>query len=55
MLGLLFTRQITLAKAAKILEMTRDDFSRVLKLMGLEYSYLNEEEIEREKKVSETL
>jgi predicted HTH domain antitoxin len=54
-LGLLFTRQITLAKAAEILEMTRDDFSRVLKLMGLEYSYLNEEEIEREKKVSETL
>ena len=54
-LGLLFTRQITLAKAAELLEMTRDDFSRVLKLMGLEYSYLSEEEIELEKKISEIL
>jgi predicted HTH domain antitoxin len=54
-LGLLFTRQITLAKAAELLEMTRGDFSRVLKLMGLEYSYLSEEEIELEKKISEIL
>jgi predicted HTH domain antitoxin len=54
-LGLLFTRQITLAKAAELLEMTRRDFSRVLKLMGLDYSYLSEEEIELEKKISETL
>ncbi len=54
-LGLLFTRQITLAKAAELLEMTRGDFSRVLKLMGLKYSYLSEEEIELEKKISETL
>ncbi len=35
--------------------MARDNFSRVLKLMGLEYSYLSEEEIEQEKKISETL
>ena len=54
-MGMLFTRQITLAKAAELLEMARDDFSRVLKLMGLEYSYLSEEEIEQEKKISETL
>jgi predicted HTH domain antitoxin len=53
--GLLFTRQITLAKAAEMLEMTREDFFRVLKLMGLQYSYLSEEEIEHEKKISETL
>ncbi len=53
--GLLFTRQITLAKAAELLEMARDDFSRVLKLLGLEYSYLSEEEIEREKEISEIL
>ena len=53
--GMLFTRQITLAKAAEVLEMARDDFSRVLKLMSLEHSYLSEEEIEREKKISETL
>jgi hypothetical protein len=38
-----------------MLEMTREDFSRVLKLMGLQYSYLSEEEIEHEKKISETL
>jgi len=53
--GMLFTRQITLAKAAELLEMRRDDFSRLLKLMGLEYSYISEEEIEQEKKISETL
>jgi len=53
--GMLFTRQITLAKAAELLEMRRDDFSKLLKLMGLEYSYMSEEEIEQEKKISETL
>ncbi|RJS71850.1 hypothetical protein CW714_05215 [Methanophagales archaeon] len=50
-----FTRQITLAKAAGLLGMRRDDFSKLLKLVGLEYSYLSEEEIEQEKKISETL
>ena len=49
--GMLFTRQITLAKAAELLEMRRDDFSKLLKLMGLEYSYISEEEIEQEKKM----
>jgi len=53
--GMLFTRQITLAKAAGLLGMRRDDFSKLLKLMGLEYSYMSEEEIEQEKKISETL
>jgi len=38
-----------------LLEMRRDDFSKLLKLVGLEYSYLSEEEIEQEKKISETL
>ncbi len=47
--GLLFTRQITLARAAELLEMSRDELSKVLKLMGLEYSYLTEEEAHHER------
>ena len=53
--GLLFTRRVTLAKAAEVLGMDRDEFSRVLKLMGLEYSYLSAEEAEHETQISELL
>ncbi len=54
-LGLLFTRQITLAKAAELLEMSRDELSNILRRMGLEYSYLTEEEAHQERMVSERL
>jgi len=54
-LGLLFTKQVTLAKAAELLEMSRDEFSKVLKLMGLEYSYLTKEEAHHERAESERL
>ncbi|MFH1774705.1 MAG: hypothetical protein ABH874_07095 [Methanobacteriota archaeon] len=54
-LGLLFSRQVTLAKAAELLEMPREEFSKVLKLMGLEYSYLTKEEAHYERAESERL
>jgi len=54
-LGLLFTRQVTLAKAAELLGMSREELSKVLKLMGLEYSYLTEDEVKHEREASEAL
>ncbi len=37
-LGLLFTRQVSLAKVAEILGMSKEEFSRMFNLIGLEYS-----------------
>jgi len=54
-IGLLFTRQVTLAKAAEILKMSPEELSGVLKLMNLEYSYLTRDEVQREKQASESL
>ena len=48
-IGLLFTRQITLAKAAELLDIRREELSEILRLMGLDYSYLTKEEVEHEK------
>jgi len=46
---LLFARQITLAKGTELLEMRREELSEILRLMGLEYSYLTKEDVEYEK------
>jgi hypothetical protein len=54
-LGLLFTRQVTLAKAAELLEISRDELSEILRLTGLEYSYLTEEEAYHERITSTEL
>ncbi len=54
-IGLLFFFYFTLARAAELLEMSREEFSRILKLIGLEYSYLTQDEVLREKKASESL
>lgn len=43
-LGLLASRTISLAKAADVLGMSRLEFSAVLRSIGFEYSYLDEEE-----------
>lgn len=53
--GLLFSRQVTLSKAAELLNMDRDEFSVILKNMGLNYSYLTENEAEKELKAAKTL
>jgi predicted HTH domain antitoxin len=47
-LGLLASRTITLAKAAEVLGMSRLEFSAVLRTIGFEYSYLDEEEAGKE-------
>jgi len=54
-LGLLFTKQVTLAKAAELLDMSREELSALLKNLGLEYSYLSKDEVQQEKKAAESL
>jgi predicted HTH domain antitoxin len=43
--GALFARLISLRKAAEIMDMDPDMFLKLLDLMGLEFSYLSEEDI----------
>jgi predicted HTH domain antitoxin len=44
-LGALFSRVISLKKAAEIMEMEPDVFLEVLDLMGLEFSYLTIQDV----------
>ncbi|MHC5596514.1 MAG: hypothetical protein ACYTXC_11270 [Nostoc sp.] len=48
-IGALFSRIISLKKAAEIMEMEPDVFVKLLDLMGLEFSYLTEQDIAIEK------
>lgn len=48
-LGALFSRIISLQKAAEIMEMESDVFLNLLDLMGLEFSYLSEQDVLVEK------
>ncbi|MHC5742737.1 MAG: hypothetical protein ACYTXT_12645 [Nostoc sp.] len=48
-IGALFSRVISLKKAAEIMEMEPDVFVKLLDLMGLEFSYLTEQDIAIEK------
>jgi len=54
-LGMLYSRQITLSKASELLDMDRDEFSMILKNMNLEYSYLTEGEAKKELKSAKIL
>ncbi|MEW6494605.1 MAG: hypothetical protein AB1589_19110 [Cyanobacteriota bacterium] len=48
-LGALFSRVISLKKAAEIMEMESDTFLELLELMGLEFSYLTPQDVVLEK------
>ena len=48
-IGSLFSRLISLQKAAEIMDMEPDMFVKLLDLMGLEFSYLSEEDIPTER------
>lgn len=48
-LGALFSRVISLKKAAEIMEMEPDTFLELLELMGLEFSYLTLQDVALEK------
>ncbi|MHC5829179.1 MAG: hypothetical protein ACYT04_78030 [Nostoc sp.] len=48
-IGALFSRAISLKKAAEIMEIEPDTFIEVLDLMGLEFSYLTPQDISIER------
>ena len=54
-LGLLASRTVTLGKAAEVLCMSRLEFSAVLRTIGFKYSYLDEEELQKEVDASKKL
>lgn len=51
-LGLLASRTVTLSKAAEILGISRSEFSSMLKTIGFKYSYLDEDELQKEASAS---
>lgn len=48
-LGALFSRVLSLKKAAEIMEMEPETFLELLELMGLEFSYLTQQDVALEK------
>ncbi len=48
-LGALFARVVSLRKAAKIMDMEPEIFLKILDIMGLEFSYLDEEDVATER------
>ena len=54
-LGLLTARSITLAKAAEFMDMSRDEFGTVLRSLGAQYSFLDEDEAARELETAKRL
>jgi predicted HTH domain antitoxin len=47
--GALVSRIISLHKAAEVMEMDTEMFLKILELMGIDFSYLTTEDIDREK------
>lgn len=54
-LGMLYSRQVTLSRAAELLDMDRDELSVILKSLNLEYSYLTKAESEKELKAAKAI
>ena len=50
--GALVSRIISLHKAAEVLEMASEIFLKILELIGIDFSYLIREDIDREKIVN---
>jgi predicted HTH domain antitoxin len=48
-LGALVMRLISLRKAAEIMEIEPDMFLKILELMDIDFSYLSEEDVSRER------
>lgn len=48
-LGALTSRIISIQKAAEVMGMDRDFFSRLLEILGVEFSYLDEIDVQGEK------
>jgi len=48
-LGALISKIISLEKASEIMEMDREFFMKLLDLMGIDFSYLSDDDVEIEK------
>jgi predicted HTH domain antitoxin len=49
LVGALLTRVISLKKAAEVMQLEPSEFLKILDLMGIEFSYLSEEDVDLEK------
>ena len=49
LIGALLARVISLKKAAEIMQLEPAEFLKILDLMGIEFSYLSEEDVPAEK------
>lgn len=49
LLGALLAKVISLKKAAEVMQLEPEEFLKILDLMGIEFSYLSEEDIVLEK------
>lgn len=49
LIGALLARVISLKKASEIMQLEPSEFLKILDLMGIEFSYLSEEDIELER------
>ncbi|MGB3311555.1 MAG: hypothetical protein WBG32_09955 [Nodosilinea sp.] len=49
LIGALLARVISLKKASEIMQLEPSEFLKILDLMGIEFSYLSEEDVEPEK------
>lgn len=54
-LGLLISRQISLAKAAEAIGVTREELQFLLDKLGIDYCFLSDEDIEKEKDAANRL
>ena len=49
LLGALLARVISLRKAAEVMQLEPGEFLKIINLMGIEFSYLSEEDVSLEK------
>jgi len=49
LIGALLARVISLQKASEIMQLEPSEFLKILDLMGIEFSYLSEEDVKLEK------
>jgi predicted HTH domain antitoxin len=49
LIGALLARVISLKKASEIMQLEPSEFLKILDLMGIEFSYLSEEDVKLEK------
>lgn len=54
-LGLLLSKQISFARAAELVGLSREELSFLLDKLGIEYNFLTEEDIKSERESAESV